>query len=150
MGRGDLAALAAAMLAEGRAVRITARGGSMSPFIRDGDAVLIEPLRTPPRPGEVVLGRAPGGALALHRVVRCTPRGVWTRGDATAVDDEPVAPGDVLGRAASVCGRRRWHLRPGFGRLVLRGLALRRWRLAAGPLRPIARAARNLAARIRA
>jgi hypothetical protein len=147
MGRDELAALAAALLAEGRAVRITARGGSMAPFIRDGDAVLIESLRTAPRPGEVVLVRGTGGALALHRVVLRTPRGVVTRGDATAVDDEPVGPADLLGRAAAVRGSRRLHLRAGFGRLVLHGLALRRWRLAAGPLRTIARAARNLAAR---
>ena len=101
-GATDLATLAAALLAEGQGGahrRARREHGSLHPRRRE---VLIEPLRSSPRAGEVVLVRGPGGALALHRVVRCTPRGIVTRGDATAVEDEPVAPEDVLGRAAAV------------------------------------------------
>jgi len=144
----DLAALAAALLAEGRPVSLGVRGGSMSPFIRNGQQVLLEPLRSPPRPGEVVLRRAPGRRLVLHRVVRVSAGGVVTRGDAAPAEDPPAAPGDILARAVAVSGRRRLHLRPAFGRLLLRGHGLRGGRLAAAPLRPLVRAARALAARL--
>ncbi|HWR97170.1 MAG TPA: S24/S26 family peptidase [Candidatus Methanoperedens sp.] len=146
--RRGLPALAAALLREGRAVRLVARGGSMAPFIRDGETVLLAPLRSTPRPGEVVLSHQSGGRLALHRVVRVTGSGFVTRGDATATDDALVAPADIVGRAVAISGRPRLHLRSAFGRLVLRGLGVRGRLLEAGPLRPLARAARALAARI--
>jgi hypothetical protein len=144
----EIAALTAALLAAGTPVRFIARGGSMAPFIRDGEPVLLEPLRGSPCPGEVVLRRGPDGDLMLHRVARVSADGLVTRGDATAWDDPPVGPDDVLGRVVEVSGRRRLHLRPGFGRLVLRCLALSRGPLAAWPLRLIARCARSLAARL--
>jgi len=148
MERDDLAALAASLSAEGRTLRLVARGRSMAPFIRDGETVLVGPSRRPPRPGEVVLRRGPGGTLLLHRVVRATAAGVVTRGDAAAAEDPPAPLQDVLGRAVAVAGRRRLHLRPACGRLVLLGHRLRGGRLADGPLLRLTRGLRLLAARI--
>jgi hypothetical protein len=148
VGRDGLAALAAALLGEGRALHIVARGGSMSPFIGDGETVRLEPLVSPPRPGDVALCRGPGGALTLHRVVRVMAAGVVTRGDAAAGDDPAVPLADVLGRAVAVSGRQRLHLRPACGRHILRGHALRGGVLAAGPLRRLVRGIARLAARL--
>lgn len=147
-GAASPPAVGAELLRSGLSVRIPARGASMAPFIRDGDEVLVEPLARPPRRGEVVLVRVAGGAVVLHRVLASRAGGVVTRGDAQEVPDAPVPAAEVLGRAVAVAGRRRLHLQAPFGRLVLGGLGLRRLRLAAGPLRPLARALRALGARL--
>ena len=141
-------AVAADLLLAGCAVSLAPRGASMEPFIRDGEEVRVEPLRGLPRLGEVALARVAGGGVVLHRVVGRTAAGLLVlRGDAQETADAPVARADVLGRAVAVGGRRRLHLRPVFGRLVIAGLALRRSRLVAGPLRPLARGLRSLGAR---
>jgi cytochrome c2 len=139
-----LAALAAELLLEGRAVILVAGGRSMAPSIRDGASVLLEPVRALPGVGDVVLLRS-GDRLLLHRVVRRCAEGVVTRGDGAGGDDGLIAPEQVFGRAMAVSGRRPLHLRPPFGRLAIALLRLRRSRLFPEPLRALARGVRGLA-----
>lgn len=92
-----LRGLMVATLARGAAVRFTARGWSMDPFIKDGDVVTVLPGAGRPRLGEVIAFSPPGGHVVVHRVVGCTPGGVLTRGDGAARDDGLVTPAELLG-----------------------------------------------------
>jgi signal peptidase I len=65
------AELSRELLESGTSVRFCARGASMSPLIRDGDAVLVQPPGARNfRIGDVVILRPDEGRLLVHRVVR--------------------------------------------------------------------------------
>ncbi len=58
------------LLRAGNTIRFTAKGTSMHPLIRDGDIVLIIPLKDEQiRKGDVVLFTIGDGRVLLHRVV---------------------------------------------------------------------------------
>lgn len=70
--------------------------GSMSPLIRAGDVVLLDPS-APVETGSVITYPR-GDGLETHRVVDVGDDGYVTRGDANgAPDRSPVAPDQVLG-----------------------------------------------------
>ena len=124
-------------------LRMTVRGFSMTPFIRDGDVLLIDPLRDQPLcMGEVVAAvLPPGERLVVHRLVSRSSGGWLIRGDNCPEADGMVEPQAVLGRVVRVA-RDGCLMRAGMGpertliALVsrvggLRGLrTLRRWRRA--------------------
>ena len=142
-----VAELAGELLRGGAPVRIKARGGSMLPFIRDGDVVLVNPAgNSEIRLGDVICYETSPGTLFLHRVVRRRAERFVTKGDALDFTDL-VFPGQVLGKAVAVVGRRRlrrldtrtarWRNRaiaffsPILPQLLLPALRLRRkWRAA--------------------
>jgi hypothetical protein len=86
-------------LKQGRAMRLRALGGSMTPWLRSGDIVTIVPGNSA-RLGEVVLTHGPSGLL-LHRLVLKSARRVVTKGDRLPCLDPPVSPYDILGRAVA-------------------------------------------------
>jgi hypothetical protein len=131
---GDERALAADLLRGGSSVRLTLTGHSMSPSIRSGDVVTIEPLSgRRPAVGEVVAA-APEGRLLVHRLVAWDGAAALCRGDVAASADPPTAPGDLLGRVTRV---------ERGGRRVLFGLGVERrpiaWLSRVGVLRLLAR-----------
>lgn len=96
-----LIGLAGALLLQGYAV-VRVSGGSMKPALVPGDVVVVA-RTTQVRRGDIALLK-PGAGMVLHRVVRVEPAGrVWARGDANPIADlNPVAKGDVIGRAVRV------------------------------------------------
>jgi len=133
-------------------VRLEGAGRSMWPFVRQGDAVLVEP-GTPARVrvGDVVLadlGRERG--LALHRVVATDSQAVLLKGDGNARADGWFDLGAVLGLAVALCRAHRnpRDLRRHRERLLARVIAAasrqspRLWRLAS-PARRVLRALRR-------
>jgi hypothetical protein len=115
----SLDALAAQSLRLGTALRVRARGGSMRPFLIDGDVLVVRPAAAAEiRIGDVICYEPPSGGLRLHRAVAREERGFVTRGDAlTWVEVVPDAA--LLGR---VIARER-HGR----RTALDTPAARRW-----------------------
>ena len=100
-----LVALLRAVLERGQPFRFEAPGFSMSPFIRDGDAITVAPLAgASPRPGDVVAFLRPdSGKLVVHRVVG--KRGdafLIIRGDNAEEGDGLVPRANVLGRVTRV------------------------------------------------
>jgi hypothetical protein len=93
----DAAELAVQSLRRGNALRLLARGGSMLPFLRDGDVLTVRAASgAEARIGDVICYEPPAGGLCLHRVVARRERDLVTRGDALAyVDVVPDAA--VLG-----------------------------------------------------
>jgi len=95
-----LSLVLADVLAAGRLFRFTARGGSMVPFIRDGDVLTVAPLdSTAPAPGDVVACSDPDRAagVVVHRVVRASAAGYVLQGDALDDNDGEFEPGQILG-----------------------------------------------------
>jgi phage repressor protein C with HTH and peptisase S24 domain len=69
---------------------VLVRGPSMSPTLRDGDAVLARRGGRSPRPGDVVLGRfrSRPDLLVVKRVVRAEGSGWWLQSDNEYVADD--------------------------------------------------------------
>jgi hypothetical protein len=107
-----LLVLAQAALQRGVGFRFSARGSSMTPFMRDEDVITLTPLGSrPPRLGEVVGFAHPGsGKLIVHRVVglvsrpRACDRGaVLIGGDWVETGSDGLIPlENVLGRVTGV------------------------------------------------
>jgi hypothetical protein len=124
--------LCADLLREGRPVRFRVGGPSMSPTIRDGDALTVAPLApgAAAPPGAIVLYAAQQGLVA-HRVVgssRGTEPLLRVRADAPGSPEESVAPEQVIGQVVRV--EREGRLVP-LARSRVSGLARRlalRWR----------------------
>src|SRR5271163_156186 len=89
------------LLKEGNAIRFQARGASMSPAIRDGEMVHVEPAALADlRVGDIVLVKGEMG-FRLHRlVVADAGQDVFiTRGDCASDDDPAVSGEEIIGRA---------------------------------------------------
>lgn len=117
--------IAGALLGEGAGISFQAGGRSMSPFIRDGETVIVEPQTRTLRIGDVILFASTAQKLILHRIVKKTEDGYVTRGDATCHHDGTVPPNAVLGRAVKVVGGLNFHLRFPLSALVALALRLR-------------------------
>ncbi|GII21037.1 hypothetical protein Pme01_06340 [Planosporangium mesophilum] len=89
---------------------VLVRGPSMSPTLRDGDALLVR-RTTRVRPGDVVVARfrVRPSLLVVKRVARAEAGGWWLIGDNEFVADDSRAYGvaDVEGRVVL-----RWWPRP--------------------------------------
>jgi hypothetical protein len=127
MGRRRAAAadLAGVLLRRGRAVRLSARGSSMLPFLVDGDVVHVRPARAEDiGVGDVLCYDGGPGRLFLHRVVAKRGGQCVTRGDALEYT-EIVAAARVLGTAIAVeRGGRLWRLDGPAGRALGRAAVL--------------------------
>ena len=107
MGMRPVDELAAQVLRRGTRLRIKARGGSMMPFLWDGDVVLVTPTaRREVVVGDVICYETPPGGLCLHRVIARTRDRFVAKGDALAFT-EVVDPGHVLGKVVAVQRRGR-------------------------------------------
>jgi len=93
-------ALAAQVLRSGGPLWIKTRGGSMFPFLRDGDVALVVPAAgTEIGVGDVICYETPPGRLFVHRVVDSKRDRLVAKGDALAsatVIDLPQLLGKVV------------------------------------------------------
>ena len=99
----EFGALAQAILDQGLTLRFRAKGTSMHPFVRNHDilhvrAVAPEQLRT----GDLVLFRATGSRVIVHRVLRRTK---LEKGTAFLIKGDRVAHPDGIITAESVLGQ---------------------------------------------
>jgi hypothetical protein len=143
---GELHSLLGAVLEEGAALRFTALGGSMHPFIRHGDTLTIAPLgERGPRLGDVCAFAESGSErLLIHRVISQRGARCLLKGDALGSPDGAVPAEALLGVVREVW-RGGQPACAGLGpeRLVL--AALSRW----GLLRPAVRGASRVLRRVR-
>lgn len=94
--------LAVQVLRRGASLRIKARGGSMLPFLLDGDVALVMPAAgTEISVGDVICYETPPGRLFLHRVIGRKRERFVAKGDALAFTDL-IDPGQVLGKVVAV------------------------------------------------
>lgn len=121
----DLVPFIEELIADGKKVRLIARGSSMLPFILDGDIVEIDAVDNPIFVGDILLVRRPDGSYVLHRVVRVRDDKFYLRGDSGYSLEGPFSKVDVVGKAvACYRGRGKRVLAEGFwclaGRLWVR------------------------------
>jgi signal peptidase I len=95
----------------GVSFRFKARGGSMYPFIREGDALEVTPVSFHELGiGDVVFYRS-GSRLLAHRVVGFVSEAdqvyIRARGDCFLQEDPPVGEHDVVGRVERIYRPRR-------------------------------------------
>ena len=107
LGEPDFVKLAADILGKGDALRFRAYGGSMYPFIRNGDIIEVKPIEVSAvRPGDVVFYHSVGGRLCAHRVIRVgAQRGqvaLMTKGDSAPSSDPLVHPEQILGQVFAI------------------------------------------------
>ena len=104
---GSVAELASQLLRSGAPLRIKARGGSMIPFILDGDVVRVSPAgNSEILVGDVVCYETSPGRLFLHRVIKRDRERFVTKGDALDFTDL-VSAGQVLGKVVAIERRGR-------------------------------------------
>jgi len=99
--------LAKSLLESGHALRFRARGGSMRPVIRHGDALTIQPVNPGEiEVGEVVFYRHANGRVLVHRVTKRVEQGGVTRfliqGDAFDQPDGLAQAEQILGKVVRV------------------------------------------------
>jgi len=88
-------------LLSGREVCLTVRGGSMWPFVRDGDVLIIQPaVMDDLSVGDIVLTSCASGVIC-HRVFELKDGTVRTKGDALVGLDPVVDSEGLLGRAVA-------------------------------------------------
>ena len=121
----DFAELAADILNKGDTLRFRAHGGSMHPFIRDGDIIEVKPIMEASaiRLGDVIFYRSSRGRLFAHRVIKVggqrDQRALVTKGDSTSSPDPLVHPEQVLGQVVAIKrGDRRIRLDRGVHRFI--------------------------------
>ena len=115
----EMMAIVLAALERGQRVRLTANGCSMTPFIRSGDIVELQPAPAGPQIADIVLARSAEGYYVIHRISHVQGDNVWLRGDAQEQRSGPFPRQAVLGKAVAAG-------REGKMRFLDRGL----WRLA--------------------
>jgi hypothetical protein len=102
-----LKVLLESFLSKGHACRIRANGSSMTPSIRNGDLVTIEPVAASVRRGDVVASSDMGGGrVLLHRVMNTRGSGsgreFMLAGDNGCAGEDWVGEGCILGQVRRV------------------------------------------------
>ena len=95
------------LLKAGYALRFTAQGKSMSPLIREGDVVLIEPIGSQlPNLSEIVFFINQQGNLVLHRVLKRLKKDdkvfYLLKGDQVATADGIYEHAEIIGRLTAI------------------------------------------------
>ena len=99
--------LSAEILQMGKLIRFQAKGASMHPLLRDGDALLVKPLGVRPiRIGKVVLCSTQSMRVIVHRVLdrQSRPDGTYylVQGDQAAKPDGWIPQGQIYGWVSAV------------------------------------------------
>jgi signal peptidase I len=125
-----LAEVAREVLARGHSFRFLAPGGSMSPFIRDGDVVTLVPLDgSTCISGDVVAFVMPrSGRLVVHRTIAVDGDRYRIQGDNNPEEDGEFPRNVIIGRVARI-ERNGCVIRFGLGpeRALIALLSRRRW-----------------------
>lgn len=114
---GAFRELMTAVLEKGKPFRFTARGMSMSPFIKDGDLLTVAPFSGERRPrlGDITaVVSVVTGRLLVHRIVRITSENCLIKGDNSPMSDGLFPIDSLLGFVSHLeRDRCRTDIRPG-------------------------------------
>jgi len=100
--REDFTSIAYGVLGRGKAFKFKAKGGSMSPFIRNGDVVEVVPVKGKINLGDIVFYCSSYRSPVVHRVIHRNKERIITKGDSVPNSDQPVLSRKVLGRVVTV------------------------------------------------
>ena len=108
--REDFTSIAQGVLSRGRILRFRAEGGSMSPFIRNGDVVEVVRLKGKINFGDIILYHSSYGNPIIHRVIQRGKESIITKGDSVPNPDQSILSKQVLGRVVAV-EKNGWFIR---------------------------------------
>ena len=105
----DLLELSKDIFRKGKSIRFQAKGWSMRPFIRDGDFIVVSPIKNSSiKAGDVVFHLTTENKVIVHRVIKKHKKDkdnrttMFIKGDATFSSPEKVEMQDVLGKVVAV------------------------------------------------
>lgn len=101
----DLLEECIALLDEGKTVLLKAKGGSMRPFIRDGEKIILQKAETYRR-GDIVLARTDDGTTVLHRIIAIEDGTATLMGDRNLRKKEKCPAAGIKGKVISISGKR--------------------------------------------
>lgn len=95
------------ILEKGRSIRFQANGWSMRPFIRDGDFIVVSPVKSSSiRKGDVVFYSDAENKIIVHRIIRKYKKNdritVLIKADASFGSSEKVEIQNVLGKVVAI------------------------------------------------
>jgi len=92
------------ILGKGVPFRFRAAGYSMSPFIKDGDVLTVDPVssRSPKKGDVVVFKKRRSGEIVVHRIVRTKGDDYLVKGDNLLDEDGRVSQKDIFGIVRAV------------------------------------------------
>ncbi len=95
------------ILEKGKSIRFQAKGWSMRPFIRDGDFIVVSPVKSSSiRKGDVVFYPNAENKIIVHRIIRkYKQKGRMTvliKGDASFSSPEKMDIQNVLGKVIAI------------------------------------------------
>jgi hypothetical protein len=112
------------LLSRGIPICFCGAGRSMVPLIRDGDRVVISPDLDRLRVGDIVFLSTPERPMLIHRIIRVSPDGIVTKGDAAVDHDGLIKQDRVLGKVIAIRRNDRWIKLESFAfRLISLGIA---------------------------
>lgn len=120
---GAFRELMTAVLEKGKPFRFTARGMSMSPFIKDGDLLTVAPFNAQRRPrlGDIIaVANGVTGNLLVHRIVRLSGGTCRIKGDNTRVSDGLFPTNSLIGFITQLeRNHSRINIRPGVANILV-------------------------------
>ena len=95
------------ILEKGKSIRFQAKGWSMRPFIRDGDFIVVSPVKSSSiRKGDVVFYSNAENKIIVHRIIRKYKKNdritVFIKGDASFSSPEKMDIQNVLGKVIAI------------------------------------------------
>lgn len=108
--REDFISIVQEVLGREKVLRFKAKGGSMSPFIRNGDVVEVVPLKGKTNLGDIILYHSSYDNSIIHRVIQRGKESIITKGDSVPSSDQPIFSKQVLGRVVAV-EKNGWRMR---------------------------------------
>jgi len=113
----DLIEIMKAVHSKGMPFRFSAGGGSMAPFIRDGDIISVSPPSSRlPRMGDVVAFLHPETKLlCIHRVLSCNKGTLLIQGDNSPGKPDGIIPMEAIMGRVTLVERGGRRIRLGFG-----------------------------------
>ncbi len=84
------------ILKEGKPVQITVVGGSMRPFLKPGERIILKPIQERDlKIGHIVLADTKSGYV-MHRIIRIKNNLIWMAGDGNLVQIEQIWKEEVF------------------------------------------------------
>jgi hypothetical protein len=104
LSRDSFETLMKDVLDKGVPFRFRAAGYSMSPFIKDGDVLTVDPIsfRLPKRGDVVVFKKSATGEIVVHRVLKKMDEAYLVKGDNLLDEDGRVYKKDIFGTVKAV------------------------------------------------
>ena len=105
--KADFVELSKEIMDKGACLRFRPEGGSMHPFIRDGDFLVVRPIENSSiKIGDVVFCSTVGNRVIVHRVISKHRKDgsmtILIKGDACFGPPESVNAQDVLGKVVAI------------------------------------------------